>query len=137
MKLLLKRKHFTPLSTIGELWVDGVFQCYTLEDRYREGPKVSGSTCIPYGSYKVIIDRSKRFKRLMPLLLAVPGFSGIRIHNGNTDKDTEGCILVGNTKKPDFVGESRAAFGILFLLLSTAFQAGLGINLKIEKEAQE
>jgi hypothetical protein len=55
-----------------------------------------------------------------PLLLNVPNFDGIRIHPGNTDQDTEGCILVGQTKRKDFIGNSRAAFQALFTKLETA-----------------
>ena len=113
MKLELKRMHFTDNSTIGELYIDGTFQCYTCEDIERE-IKVAGKTAIPAGNYKVIINLSNRFKRQMPLLLNVPNFEGVRIHSGNTALDTEGCIIVGNNRSVDFVGESRKAYTSLF-----------------------
>jgi len=113
MNLVLKRLHKTENSTVGELTVDGLFQCYTLEDIERE-VKVKSETAIPKGTYKVIINRSNRFKRLLPLLLDVKGFEGIRIHSGNTNHDTEGCILVGETRSKDFIGKSRKAFNALF-----------------------
>jgi hypothetical protein len=113
MNLVLKRLHKTENSTVGELTVDGLFQCYTLEDIERE-VKVKSETAIPKGTYKVIINRSNRFKRLLPLLIDVPGFEGIRIHSGNSNHDTEGCILVGETRSEDFIGKSRKAFNALF-----------------------
>lgn len=113
MKLQLKRLHRTDLSTIGELYVDGVFECYTLEDVERE-VKIKSETAIPKGTYKVIVTMSNRFKRLLPLLMNVPNFEGIRIHPGNTNHDTEGCILVGQTRSKDFIGKSRKAFDNLF-----------------------
>jgi hypothetical protein len=113
MKLALKRLHKTQNSTIGELTVDGLFQCYTLEDIERE-VKIKSETAIPKGTYKVIINHSNRFKRLLPLLIDVPGFEGIRIHSGNSNHDTEGCILVGETRSKDLIGKSRKAFDKLF-----------------------
>jgi len=119
MNLTLTRDTFTTKSTTGILQA-GKWTCFTLEDRVREGPKVPGETAIPYGLYEVIISFSARFKRPLPLLLNVPGFEGIRIHPGNTDKDTEGCILVGQTRSANFIGGSKAAFGELFPLLQAA-----------------
>lgn len=85
----------TDRNIIGDLFIDGEFFCYTLEDEIRpEGVKIYGETCIDAGRYKVILNKSNRFKRIMPLLLNVPRFEGIRIHGGNTSKDTHGCPLV-------------------------------------------
>jgi hypothetical protein len=115
MELLLKRDTFTEESTIGKMYVDGPFYCYTLEDTTREeGVKVDGKTAIPCGRYRIIINQSARFKRAMPLLLNVPQFEGIRIHPLNTASQTEGCIGVGFTKKEDFIGESKLAFNQFF-----------------------
>jgi hypothetical protein len=119
MKLLLKRIHRTDVSTIGELYVDGVFECYTLEDIERD-VKIKSETAISKGTYKVIITMSNRFKRLLPLLMNVPNFQGVRIHSGNTNHDTEGCILVGQTRSKDFIGKSRKAFDILFKKMQKA-----------------
>jgi len=119
MKLTLKREPSTTKSTPGKLYVDGVFECYTLEDVVRPS-KIYGETAIPAGTYKVIINMSNRFKRLLPLLLNVPNYEGIRIHPGNTDKDTEGCILPGVTRSVDFVGNSRVAFDALFAKMQKA-----------------
>jgi len=108
MKLLLKRIHKTNNSTIGELFIDGKFECYVLEDIERE-VKVHSKTAIPKGTYEVVITMSNRFKINLPLLLKVPNFEGIRIHAGNTAKDTEGCLLLGQTRGVDFVGNSKKA----------------------------
>jgi len=119
MELNLTRVEFTDESTIGELSINGTFECYTLEDKVRP-VKVKGMTAIPAGSYEIIINFSERFKKPLPLLLNVPNFDGVRIHPGNSAKDTEGCILVGKSKSADFVGSSRAAFETLFEKLKRA-----------------
>lgn len=95
--LTLKRVYPTDDYTIGELYIEGEYFCDTLEDTVRE-KKIAGKTAIPYGKYEVIVNRSPRFKRELPLLLDVPNFTGIRIHRGNTAEDTSGCILVGENK---------------------------------------
>ena len=77
-------------------------------------PSRCSSTAIPTGTYNVVITPSNRFKRDLPLLENVPGFTGIRIHPGNTAADTEGCILVGKGHSTRSVTDSRAAFNDLF-----------------------
>jgi hypothetical protein len=115
MEIKIIRDTFTEISTVGKMYVDGPFYCYTLEDQTREsGVKVAGKTAIPEGRYRVIIDQSKRFKRAMPHILDVPGFEGIRIHTLNRASETEGCIGVGFTRSKDFIGESRLAFNQFF-----------------------
>ena len=124
MKLEVQRIEYGSTYTIGKLYVDGVFQCFTLEDAMREKNgvipnKIKGATAIPSGSYKVIVDYSNRFKRAMPHVLDVPGFDGIRIHSGNSSADTEGCILLGTTwAGTDFIGNSRLAFDAFFSKLT-------------------
>ena len=109
MKLVLKRTARRPAYTIGKLYVDGEYFCDTLEDTDRglrqdmplpeiQRIKVMNETAIPAGTYKVTVNVSPRFGRLLPRLLDVPGFDGILIHRGNTDRDTSGCILVGENK---------------------------------------
>ena len=102
MDLTVKRFEFGTNYTIGKLLINGVEECFTLEDKVQEVQgqpvstwKIAGETAIPVGKYKVIVDFSNRFQALRPHILDVPGFDGIRIHSGNTDKDTEGCILLG------------------------------------------
>ena len=116
MKLDLKRQWFTKATTIGELFVDGVFECYVLEDRFRLPweAKVPRETCIPCGTFPVIINESPRFGVEMPLLLSVPGFTGVRIHPGNGPADTEGCLLPGLEVDADRVLQSREAYQALF-----------------------
>lgn len=82
--------------TIGQLFVNEEYFCDTLEDEIRQ-VKVMHETAIPVGTYKVTLEKSPRFKRILPLLHNVPGFTGILIHSGNTDKHTSGCILVGKS----------------------------------------
>ena len=127
MKLKIIREVFTNKSTIGSLYIDDVFVCFTLEDKVREdGVKIYGETAIPDGKYSVTLSYSNRFKRVLPLIYNQPDlsvesdgvrFEGIRIHAGNTDKDTHGCPLVGFTKSKDFIGNSRAAFKKVMELL--------------------
>lgn len=105
MNLLVERITKTDNSTIGKLYIDGKFFCYTLEDVERD-VKIYGETAIPKGVYDVIIDRSVRFKRDLPLLLNVKGFDGVRIHRGNNKSHTLGCILVGYKLGIDFIGDS-------------------------------
>ena len=84
------------------------------------------------GNYEVAITYSNRFKRELPLIKDVPGFSGIRIHPGNTDEDTEGCILVGLVwDGDDFIGQSRVAFQSLFSKMQTAIANGEKIHLEV------
>lgn len=119
MLITVKRLHKTNVSIIGELLVDGIFECFTLEDVERP-VKIKGETAISKGTYKVIINRSNRFKRLLPLLIDVPDFEGVRIHSGNTNHNTEGCILVGQTRGKDYIGQSRKAFDKLFKKMQAA-----------------
>lgn len=121
MNLKLVRRTLTEQSTIGTLSINGVFECFTLEDRVRP-VKIHGATAIPAGIYEVAITFSDRFQKPLPLLLNVPNFSGIRIHPGNTAADTEGCILVGTTERKDFIGNSRVAFKALFTKLEAALK---------------
>lgn len=126
MKLTLNRKWKTKKSTIGELFVDGKFECYTLEDFVRKPgeAKVYGETAIPSGIYRVVVDFSNRFQRRMPHVLDVPNFTGIRIHAGLNPSHTLGCILVGDTlgdpNNPDDIGGSQAAYKRLFAKLDNA-----------------
>lgn len=140
MKLKLERPE-NPQGdcTIGELFIDSIPECFSLEDKVREiegqpveAWKVKGQTAIPVGTYPVTITYSNRFKRDLPLVGQVPGFEGIRIHPGNTAEDTEGCLLVGRTKTDKAVGESRAAFNQLFDKIKSALDSGDTVSIEIE-----
>ena len=128
MKIELNREsRANPTCTIGELLINGARQCSTLEDPVRElegqpvgNWKIPHKTAIPRGTYRVIITMSNRFKKMLPELLNVPGFAGVRIHSGNTAEDTEGCILVGDTKLINKIGLSRPAFSALMTKIQEA-----------------
>lgn len=135
MFLKLNRIAKKPLYTIGRLFVDGKYFCDTLEDRCRDldkEEKVIRETAIPAGTYEVIVNVSAKFKRKLPLLLDVPYFSGIRIHRGNTDKDTSGCILVGENKKSGRVINSTGYELKLTEILERAMLAGEKITIEIK-----
>lgn len=140
MELKVVRNVFTENSTIGELSVDGTFECYTLEDKVREEfghpetfTKIYGETAIPYGRYEVTLVYSSRFKRVLPLLLNVPHFEGILLHSGNQKADTSGCLCVGQTKSPDWIGNSRVALNALFPKIKAAIDAGNKVFIEITK----
>ena len=128
MLIEIKRFEFKDTHTVGKMYIDGVYQCYTLEDVVRNGTKVVGKTAIPTGKYKVIIDSSQRFKQDMPHILDVPDFTGVRIHAGNTSADTDGCILLGTTwTGGDFIGNSKLAYNKFFKKLQEAKTATITI----------
>lgn len=120
MILYLLRNLYTDHSTRGILLINNKIFCYTLEDTVRPkgADKVPGQTAIPAGRYEVILNFSNRFQKIMPLLLNVPGFVGIRIHGGNTAADTEGCILTAYNIVADDKIQGTAAPDIITLLQS-------------------
>lgn len=130
MKLTLKRNHGTIGYTHGQLYIDDKYFCETIEDEER-AVKIAGITAISKGNYRLIINMSNRFKRLLPLLLNVANFEGVRIHSGNTAKDTEGCVLVGEYLAESYVKNSRATFAKLFAVLNTAYKKGEVITINI------
>jgi len=137
MQLRLTRKWRQGEATIGELDVDGAFACFTLEDQVRDGEKIPGRTAIPAGEYRVVITRSQRFQRHLPLLLDVPNFEGVRIHAGNTAADTEGCILVGRTIQGAGIGESRLAIEALIPQIRTVLGVGGSCWIEIKDASVE
>jgi Family of unknown function (DUF5675) len=122
MQLNLKRNLLTSLSTSGLLDIDGQFECYTLER-----PEVQ----IPLGTYGIEIRYSPRFKRPLPHLLDVPGRSDILIHSGNWPRDTEGCLLVGQTLGKDMILSSRLALDPLIQKIQLALDAKQPVSLSI------
>ena len=135
MNIQLKRIAKKETYTIGKLYIDGVYFCDTSEDKDRglnqtmsindiKKKKVYGETAIPTGTYKLVIDYSNRFKKNMAHILNVPGYEGIRIHTGNSAKDSLGCIIVGKNKVVGKVIESRNTYNQLFPILQKAFKEG-------------
>lgn len=120
MLLQLQRQIFTTESTIGELLVDGKRECFTLEDVVRPGAKIFGETAIPEGTYRVVVTVSPKFGVRLPLLVDVPGYEGVRIHPGNTKRDTLGCVLVGTGKGTDIISGSKVAFAALMAKIEKA-----------------
>ena len=123
MELTLNRIFLGSSATIGELYVDREHIADTLEDRVRpEGEKIYGKTAIPEGTYEMVLSYSPRFKKILPEILNVPNFTGIRIHCGNSSADSSGCILVGtwDGEKEDWVSDSKIAFNKLMSLLEEA-----------------
>ena len=134
MNLRVIREPSTVAATMGILLIDGVFTCWTLEDVVRP-VKIPGETAIPAGRYDVRLSLSQRFQKVLPEVLAVPGFTGIRVHAGNTQADTHGCVLVGRVRVYDRVEESKLALMNVMEHLRRATTAGDPITLTIE-EAQ-
>ena len=131
LQLLLKRAPTANGRTLGELFINGEFFCYTLEDPVRPARvKVPGDTAIPVGAYRVTIERSPTFRMLTPRLHNVPGFEGVLIHPGNGPQDTRGCVLVGFAKLPSGVKiyKSQDAFEALMVKLLDAASSTLTIR---------
>ena len=134
MKLTLKRIALRSTYTIGRLYIDGNYFCDTLEDTVRDlnkngkfdngEKKVYAKTAIPYGTYEIKWTYSPRFKKYTPQLMNVPSFEGIRIHSGNSNTDTEGCLLLGENKKVGMVLNSRATINKFYPLIKEACSKG-------------
>ncbi len=133
MILTLKRKFKGETYTIGDLFIDGRFFCNTIEDVVRNLPatcpdtpkwlnckckeKVYAQTAIPVGRYKITLQDSPKFKRLLPFLHDVPHFLGILMHAGITEKDSAGCIIVGHNTVKGKVLHSKATLEKLINIL--------------------
>lgn len=129
MNLHLKRFKIEPGYTVGKLYIDGAFQCHTLEPTART-EKVAGDTAIPTGTYTVFVTHSPRFNRNLPIVMNVPGFEGIRIHAGNRASDTDGCILVGQWDRGMTLRNSGEALAQLIMKIREAEP----VELKITQE---
>lgn len=146
LKLLLPRVAKEPTYTIGKLCIEGKYWCDTVEDKVRElvdanhdgdfddkgEGKVYGQTAIPAGTYPLTLSYSTRFKRLLPEIHNVPGFSGIRIHAGNTAEDSHGCIIVGINDKKGWVSRSRTYEIALVAKLKGYIAEGYTIEITIQ-----
>lgn len=138
MNIELKRIIGTKGFTEGRLYIDGVFECYTVEDEDRKleygGKKLQNQTAIPKGRYGVTISMSNRFKKFLIEIPNVEGFTGIRMHSGNSSKDTEGCIIVGsinNRNDDNWIGGSKIAYEKLHKKVKTALSNGEKVTLEV------
>jgi len=169
MEMVLQRACSTPTATPGDLSVDGVWHCYTLEDVCRDVDgkpvvdgkgtpvtaelvnhlavkqwKVDGATAIPAGRYRVIIDRSERFSALasvkagkpvevlMPHIMLVHGFDGVRMHKGMKAADTEGCPLMGSVRNSrELISHCAKAYDPLLARLQEVYaKEGIWIEVR-------
>lgn len=145
LKLTLQRVAKEPAYTIGKLFIEGHRFCDSVEDRVRElhdlnedgdfddkgEGKVYGETAIPEGTYRLTLSMSNRFKRVLPELHDVPGFSGVRIHSGNTAEDSHGCIIVGVNDKKGWVSRSRNYETALVAKLQQCITDGFAVQITI------
>lgn len=142
MRIELKRIARKDSYTIGKLYIDGKYQCDTVEDKDRglkqgmhEGTlrkmKVYGKTAIPVGSYTVKWTYSNTFKKYLPELENVPVFIGIRMHSGNDANDSLGCIILGENKKVGMVINSRAICNRVLPLIEAACKRGEQVYIVI------
>ena len=137
MELTLVREPTCEGFTRGELFIDGVHECYTIEDQVRKYKEVPGGTAIPPYldqeplRFRVVLTKSPRFNKVLPELLNVPDFRAVRIHSGNTADDSEGCIIVGQRQGKSAVFESRDAMIELMAALDAATEGGEQIWLEI------
>lgn len=148
MNIELKRYSDDGDSTLGLFYIDDKFVCYTLEDEHRD-VKIKGETCIPEGTYNVIYQdnitpMTEKYrgkydwfdKHLM--LENVEGFNSIYIHIGNTDENTDGCLLLGdstisNVTKDGFIGSSKNAFKRNYKTICDAINAGVPVSITVGK----
>ena len=149
MKLQVIRTQFGQDATNGMLFIDGLFECYTLEDQYQK-VKVMHETCIPEGIYDIKIRTVGGFHTSykerygishygMLWLQDVPGFEYILVHTGNTDEHTSGCLIVGNTQadldvgKDGFIGGSRDAYTKLYNKVAKQLLIGNPVTIEYSK----
>ena len=136
------RKYKKADYTIGIVTVDGERFSNSLEDTDRglnntmtpnevKCKKIYGQTAIPTGQYEVIFTYSVKFKKEMPLLLNVPGFEGVRVHNGNLPSETYGCILIGDNTAKGCVTNSRVKTQLLYDKMRFAISKGEKIYINI------
>ena len=147
MKLTVVRHQFGTDATNGLLFIDGIFECYTVEDQY-QAVKVMHETCIPEGTYDIKFRKvggfnerySKRYKNAhygMLHLQDVPNFTYILIHAGNTSDDSSGCILTTTTQtdldsaKAGFGGQSQLAYKRMYDKVAKVLLQGKPVEIEI------
>ena len=142
LNLKLERKWKKERYTIGNLYVNGVFFSNVLEDTVRglrqdmtpeeiQKIKIHGQTAIPSGRYEIRVTLSARFRRQLPILLNVPGYAGVRIHPGNTDANTEGCLLPGKNDRVGQVSNSRTTMAALQKQIEEAIYQNSKVYIEI------
>lgn len=133
MRLLLDRSEYEKDSTVGDLFIEGVWECVVLEP----GANEDEYPAIPEGKYDVLLTVSPRFKRVLPLVVNVPGRDGIRFHPGNTPEQTLGCLMPGENvirvADVPFVTHSVRAFDRIFEKMERAANSGERITLEVVK----
>ena len=146
MKLTVVRTQFGTDATNGLLFIDGIFECYTLVDQY-QAVKVMHETCIPEGTYDIKFRKtggfhakySERYKNShygMLHIQDVPNFTYILIHTGNTDEHTSGCLIVGETQqdlevsKDGFIGSSTVAYKKMYAKVASQLLQGKSVSIE-------
>ena len=143
MEIRVKRIARKDGYTIGKMYINGAYFCDTLEDTDRGlkstmseeeilSKKRKGVTAIPIGEYDVILTFSPKFKRVLPLLLNVPGYQYIRVHHGNLPSSTDGCLLVGENKVKGQIINSRATLERLMSVLLECEKKKEKVTITIE-----
>ena len=145
MKILVDRYNTTSTHTDGLLFIDGKFECYTLEDTFRE-EKVKGETRIPNGTYKVelrevggfhskyLAKYGDTFHKGMLWIRNIPNFEYVLIHEGNDPSSTSGCLLLGSTADKDkaFIGGSSIAYSQAYKKIIKAFENNEKVHIVYE-----
>jgi len=122
MELQLLRYSDNQESTLGIMLADSKFECYTLEDEFRN-VKVAGETRIPEGEYEikfreVMSPMTEKYRQLYPWfewhieIVGVPGFQFVYIHVGNTAEDSDACVLVGDSTENNKFGKGRQGYSV-------------------------
>lgn len=144
MNFILKRKYFKPNYTIGILYLNHKRICETMEPpsahitsksstRRITEAKSRGTIAIPTGQYRILVTKSYKFFKWLPLLWNVPCFKGIRIHAGNKPSDTRGCILPGWNRRPGYVLGSTSAMSIIMQHIQSALSADESVYITIKE----
>lgn len=132
MKLLLERTWFLPERTIGRLYIDGTFETFTLEDALQvNGKKIPGKTAIPAGEYVITLTWSPKFGKHLPEITGVKNYSGIRLHAGVTEAMTRGCVLLGDTKSADGLGDAKPAAARVIAKLLAALHSNEHVTITV------
>jgi hypothetical protein len=123
LHITVQRQSLKDDRTLGEMIIDGAHFCWTIEDAVRDR-KVPNDTAIPTGVYEVVVNWSQRFGKALPLLMNVPGFTGVRFHGGNGPDDTEGCILVGARHDEERIWDCATTASMLTFQIRNACSSG-------------